>query len=552
MCGMMGDDPGINIEGYEVVGRLGQGGMGTVYVARQLDFDREVAIKVIHPHLVGDEAFAARFRSEMRIAISLHHPHIVPVYAAGESNGGPFIAMGLVPGENLAALIERRGSIPPEEAVGYVRQIASALDEAHRRQVVHRDVKPGNVLIDNRVPHAYLTDFGLARSLDASQHFTGTGQIAVTLPFAAPEQIEGRQIDGRADTYALACLLFNAMTGDSAFQGDSPPSVIWAKMNDSRTPRLGARGLTPALDPVLDRALAQDPDRRYATAGEFADDAAAALAGSGRTVPTPPPPPPLARSDAPDTERIRRRGPTARDALTTPMARDAPRSGWLGRAGVALGALALVAVAVGVTLIVSESSNPPASSELVSAPSGADTSQDPSGNDSSSGDGSGSSGGENPRPRPGPSDTTPAFTSFTGARYSAEVPSGWNAESIDEPESGTRLVSQWRNPDDDNTSVLIDSSDPGPDAAPIDSAATVRAQTSQGDGYSEISFGETTINGQPAAEWVFDIEGDRRVDYFFNSCGVGFAVLGSTSPADFATWEPTFRRVAESVTPYCE
>lgn len=547
----MGNDAGIGIEGYEIVGRLGQGGMGTVYVARQLDFDREVAIKVIHPHLVGDEAFAARFRSEMRIAIALHHPHIVPVYAAGESSAGPFIAMGLVPGENLAALIERRGRIPPEEAVGYVRQIASALDEAHRRQVVHRDVKPGNVLIDNRVPHAYLTDFGLARSLDASQHFTGTGQIAVTVPFAAPEQLEGERIDGRADTYALACLLFNAMTGEGAFRGDSPPSVMWAKMNDSRTPRLGARGLTPALDPVLDRALARDPDRRYTTASEFADDAAAALAGSGRTVPTPPPPPPLAQTEISEGGGSQGHGPTRSDAVTTPMPRDTPRAGWFRRVGVALGALALVTVGAGVALLVSESSDPLASSELTSSPSGGDTNQSPAGTESASDDGSDSSGGRNPNPRPRPNDTTPEFASFTGSKYTADVPSGWEAESIDEPESGNRLVSQWRNPDDDNTSVLIDSSDPGPDATPIESAATVRAQTSQADGYSEISFAETTIDGQPAAEWVFDLEGDRRVDYFFNSCDMGFAVLGSTSPEDFATWEPRFRRVAESVKPYC-
>lgn len=294
----MGGDLGISIEGYEVIELLGQGGMGTVYKARQLDFERHVAIKVIHPHLVNDRSLEARFRSEMRIAISLHHPHIVPVYAAGESHGNLFIAMGLVPGEDLAGLIDKRQGIPPEEAISYVRQIASALDEAHSRQVVHRDVKPGNVLVDNRVPHAYLTDFGLARSLDASQHLTGTGQAVMTPEFAAPEQIAGQDVDARADVYALACVLFRSMTNESAFPGDSPTSVIWAKMNGSRTPRLTERGLPPSLDAVIDRALAQAPDKRFTTAGEFADEASAALADAGRRVP-PPPPPPLLSKPAP-------------------------------------------------------------------------------------------------------------------------------------------------------------------------------------------------------------------------------------------------------------
>lgn len=221
-----------------------------------------------------------------------------------------------------------------------------------------------------------------------------------------------------------------------------------------------------------------------------------------------------------------------------------PAGGWLGKAALALAVIALLVIAVGATLMISNSSS---SSVEGASDDTLDAGQ------ASAGDGS-SSGDDQPRSRKPLRDggaATP-YTKFAGLRYSADIPTGWSAESIDEPESGTRLVSQWRNPDDDNTSVLIDSSDPGPDAPPIDSAATVRAQTSQSDGYREVSFEETSINGVPAAEWVFDIDGDRRVDYFFNSCGMGFAVLGSTSPSDFATWEPTFRRVAESVTPYCE
>lgn len=152
----------MKIEGYEIEQLLGHGGMGSVYRARQIDLDRTVAIKVIHPHLADEEDFRARFRSEMRMASRLDHPNVVSVYEAKEINGQAYIAMALIPGENLARTIAREGALDPSRAVDILGQIASALDAAHDKGIIHRDVKPANVLLDDRVSHAYLSDFGIA------------------------------------------------------------------------------------------------------------------------------------------------------------------------------------------------------------------------------------------------------------------------------------------------------------------------------------------------------------------------------------------------------
>lgn len=266
------------VQGYELSAVLGSGGMGTVYRARQLQFDREVALKVIHPHLATDLAFRERFRLEMRAAITLQHPNIVPVYAASEADAQLFIAMLLVPGRDLASYMNEHGAFQPSEAVAIVKQIAGALDEAHGKRLIHRDVKPHNILVDERSTHVYLTDFGLARSLDATGGFTATGTRMGTIDYMSPEQIEGTDVGPASDVYALGCLLYAVLTGGRPFSGESDVSVIREKMRGPSHPTLADLGLPAALDAVVRRSQDADPSRRQASAGELAAAAGASLA----------------------------------------------------------------------------------------------------------------------------------------------------------------------------------------------------------------------------------------------------------------------------------
>lgn len=278
----MGSDDGDaswpRVEGYELIAVLGNGGMGTVYRARQVQLDREVALKVIHPHLAKDPAFRERYRIEMRTATTLQHPNIVPVYAAGETDDCLFIAMLLVPGNDLASYVKARGALKPSEAVAIVRQVAAALDEAHGKRLIHRDVKPHNVLVDERSTHVYLTDFGLARSLDATAGITATGTRMGTIDYMSPEQIEGTHIGPPSDVYALGCLLYALLTGGRPFSGESEVSVIRQKMQGPSRPTLAELGLPADLDAVVQRSQDERPDHRQPSAGDLASAASAALA----------------------------------------------------------------------------------------------------------------------------------------------------------------------------------------------------------------------------------------------------------------------------------
>lgn len=275
-------EPGTEFAGYRIEGVAGRGGMGVVYRATQLALDRVVALKLVVPDLAADADFRQRFQRESRVAAAIDHPNAVPVYEAGEEAGRLYISMRYVEGTDLRTLVAREGKLEPHRAVRIVAQVAAALDAAHARGLVHRDVKPANVLIEERdsSEHAYLTDFGLTRHAEGHSEITQTGAWVGTLDYASPEQIEGRGLDARADVYALGCLLYKALTGKAPFADRQDVAKIYAHMNE---PPAAVSESTPdapvALDGVLERALAKDPDARFPSAGDLGRVALAAAEG---------------------------------------------------------------------------------------------------------------------------------------------------------------------------------------------------------------------------------------------------------------------------------
>ena len=263
-------DVGTQLAGYRIDGVLGRGGMGVVYRATELALDRPVALKLIAPELADDASFRRRFLRESRLAASIDHPGILPVYAAGEANGELYLASRFVDGTDLRALLGD-GPLPAARAVGLVDQVADALDAAHGRGLVHRDVKPGNVLVD-AADHCYLADFGLTTRLEADGA-TAPGLLAGSLDYLAPEQIRRADVDQRADQYALACTLYELLVGSPPFRRETEAKTLWAHMQEE-PPSLPAH---PQLDTVLARALAKEPDARFESCNAFVDAARTAL-----------------------------------------------------------------------------------------------------------------------------------------------------------------------------------------------------------------------------------------------------------------------------------
>lgn len=268
-------ETGMVVAGYLVEELIGRGGMGDVYRARDERLERNVALKILAPRYAEDDDFRERLLKESRLAASLDHPNVVPVYDAGEVDGQLFLAMRYVEGTDLKAQLRRGGALDAERAVEIAGQVADALDAAHAQGLVHRDVKPSNVLIDTR-GHCYLADFGLTQSV--SDQGPTDGRLMGTVDYAAPEQIRGDAVDGRADVYALGCLLFEALTGTVPFGGSSDVAVIYAHLQEE-PPRASDRlsGLPSALDPVLARAMAKDREARHGTCAELVVEARSAL-----------------------------------------------------------------------------------------------------------------------------------------------------------------------------------------------------------------------------------------------------------------------------------
>jgi len=271
---------GATFAGYTIDSVLGRGGMGTVYLATHERLDRKVALKVIAPELAHDEGFRSRFLRESQLAAALDHPNVVPIYDAGEADGILYLAMRYVPGASLRTLLQKRGSLTAQQTLRLAEQIGGALDAAHAAGLVHRDVKPANILLGKPDDHAYLCDFGLAKHAH-SDAITQTGMFLGTIDYCAPEQIRGEPVSGRTDLYALGCVLFHCLAGRPPYRRDGDLAVIHAHLNEPPPTMSSVRPDLPfALDSALATAMAKDPDARYATGRGLAARLAAALGDS--------------------------------------------------------------------------------------------------------------------------------------------------------------------------------------------------------------------------------------------------------------------------------
>jgi len=266
-------------DSYTIDRELGRGGMATVYLAQDLRHDRLVALKVLHPE-IAEAVGAERFLREIRTAARLNHPHILPLFDSGAAEGFLYYVMPYVEGESLRQTLERLGQIPVEDAIGYVQEMASALDYSHRQGVVHRDVKPENVMLHEGI--AMLMDFGIAKGLDSdtSGPLTITGMFVGTPAYVSPEQAFGEStIDGRSDQFSLACMLHEMITGEQPFTGRTAQAIIAQRMSET-TPGLSLSDrVTSQVAAAVRRAMSVDPQNRFPTIREFA----AALTPDGRS-----------------------------------------------------------------------------------------------------------------------------------------------------------------------------------------------------------------------------------------------------------------------------
>lgn len=274
------------IPGYEILEPLGHGGMGEVYRAKDLGRSSIAAIKVILPELSRDPEFRRRFERESELAASVSDAHVVRVRASGETADGVlFLAMDLVDGTDLQSLIDAGGKLSAEKAIPLLRDTAAGLDAIHAGGLVHRDMKPSNVLVRlTRPPQAFVSDFGLARSIESATNLTSRGNFLGTLDYASPEQVSGKDLDARSDVYSLGCVFFHALVGDPPFGGKDTAAKLYAQVHES-APSVGGRGIEDLdlLDGVFERALEKDPDGRYPSAGDFAAAFESALRGEANT-----------------------------------------------------------------------------------------------------------------------------------------------------------------------------------------------------------------------------------------------------------------------------
>ena len=310
--------PGQLFAGHRIEYEAGRGATGVVYAAFHLKLHVTRALKVLSTKAAGDPVFRARFEQESQLAAALEHPNIVPVYEAGESGDALYLSMRFVDGPNLSQLLSREGPLAPERAVALVAQLAAALDAAHEHGLVHRDVKPANVLLEGAgdSERAFLGDFGISRLVTGAKELTETGEMVGTVNYVAPEQIAGASVDARTDVYSLACVAYEALTGAPPFKRETQLATMFAHANDSRPKPSQARGeLSSDVDRVFARALAIDPDARHARASDFTRELDRAVAG----------------------ERLTRRRPTARSRLRA-----------LGATGAAIAAIVAVLAITGV------------------------------------------------------------------------------------------------------------------------------------------------------------------------------------------------------------
>ena len=356
---------GSTLAGCRLDAVAGRGGMGVVYRATQLALDRTVAVKAIAPQLAEDEAFRERFQRESQLAASLEHPNVIPVYEAGELDGTLYLIMRWVDGTDLRALLSSEGRLDPVRALRLLRPVASALAAAHRRGLIHRDVKPANVLIattDGDEEHVYLTDFGIAKRT-GGQSLTRTGVLVGTLDYTAPERIEGAKGTPTTDIYAFGCMLFEALTGHVPYPRSTEIAKMHAHLNEP-LPSVTAEqpGVPRALERVVATAMAKRPEDRYASAADLVaalDEARAEIEESAQqptrlspvvpdeppTAVSPPEPTPVPPTPAPPTPAVQTPAPTPAPR-TEPAPGPRPRVMWIAVAAVA--AIAVIAVVIAI------------------------------------------------------------------------------------------------------------------------------------------------------------------------------------------------------------
>jgi serine/threonine protein kinase len=356
--------------GYRIESLLDRGGMGVVYKAVDVELERTVALKIIAPEHTQDSTAVARFKAEARLAASLEHPNIVPIHRGGEEDGILYLAMRFVPGSNLRHVIDR-GAMDPPRIARIVTDVSDALDAAHELGLVHRDVKPANILVSGQPEHehVYLTDFGLTKRLGSVGALTRAGSWVGTPDYVAPEQIQGHDVDRRADIYSLGCVLYEMLTGDVAYPKDTDVAKLWAHVADP-PPKPSRRRpeLVDALDEVVARATAKEPEDRYATAGDLATAVRRAVAEQEAK---------REREAAQPTELAAPAPAAALPAVARspsgPGPADPPHAGWWrGHRWPAIALLVLLACAVPVALILlsDSSKTPPSSSASSTQPAG--------------------------------------------------------------------------------------------------------------------------------------------------------------------------------------
>jgi serine/threonine protein kinase len=512
--------------GYRIEGVLGRGGMGVVYLAEQPELGRRVAIKVIAPALASDPDYLERFKRESRLAAAIEHPNAIPIYEAGVADEDmPYLVMRYVEGEDLSSLLRREGRLDRRRAAAIVDQIAGALDEAHARGLVHRDVKPANVIVESRrgTEHAYLTDFGLTREVDASGGPTATGRWVGTIDYASPEQIKGKPVDARCDVYALGCLLYTTLTGHLPFEREEDVAKLYAHVSEPPpAPSELADEVTDELDVVVERAMAKEPDDRYPSAGDLGRAALSAATGApvsqpehsvatGEAAPVTQPaePTPTKPSEPPPTEPSREPPPPTRPEQPRPS-----RAGARRRPLIALGAMLAVGAAVAIGIVVLGGGG--------GSPSSSATNGGGNKTQASSGKKGGKNGG-------GPAKQVDGirFAEFTKASaFTVNAPKGWQPTATEAPLSGQGIsLTVLLSPDQTmNVQVLK-----GTEASPAQVAGTTADQRTA-EGATAVSVKSTTVNGnqaslltyvhdEPAGHGLSDMGPVYVSNYFFDDSG---------------------------------
>jgi serine/threonine-protein kinase len=281
----MGTIPQIGAEyaGYRIDGLLGRGGMSVVFRAENPRLGNLVALKLLAPELAHDDMFRERFVRESRVAASINHPNIVPIYDFGDHDGLLYIVMRYVQGADLKRMIQRRGRLTPQQTVAVIAQAGRALDAAHARGLIHRDVKPANFLIEpssaeDSDEHVYLADFGLTKHSQSKSGLTATGVFVGTIDYVAPEQISGGDVDARTDIYSMGCVIYECLTGHIPFEKDAEMAVLYAHVHeDPPGPSELQPELPAAINDVMRKALAKSPDDRYQSCRELVSAVADAL-----------------------------------------------------------------------------------------------------------------------------------------------------------------------------------------------------------------------------------------------------------------------------------